>query len=188
MSYLTFPTPRAEDYPKFSSETAKYRHLTAPHCAGVTVDLASQGDPVVPWAISFDLPEAEYLRYSGGRQPPNPIPLRGHADQLPFVEGSIDTLYSSHLLEDYFDWTPILREWVRVVRPGGKLVILVPDKKLWNEAIARGQPPNCQHRHESHPGELTTYAAALGLEVLEDRLTACYPGDYTILFVARKRA
>lgn len=186
MSYLQFPTPAPDDYPKFGSETAKYRHLTAPYCTGCGIDIASQGDPVVPWAMSFDLPENEYLRYSGGRQPPRPIPLRGHADTLPFVNASLDFVYSSHLLEDYLDWWPVLREWVRVLRPGGHLVILVPDRVLWNAAIARGQPPNCAHQHESHAGELSTYADELGLTVLQDHLTACYPGDYSVLFVAKR--
>lgn len=151
------------------------------------LDVASQGDPVVPWAFSLDLPDEEFKWYANGNPPSGPIQLRGHAENLPIDSNSVDVLYSSHLLEDFEKWEPVLREWVRVVRPGGKVIILVPDKERWNAAIAKGQPPNCEHRHEAYPGELSTYAERLGLKVVEDRLTNLFDGDYTIMFVAVKQ-
>lgn len=171
---------------EYPSETARYRHLTAKYCEGCGVDVASQGDPVVPWAMNFDLPVPEFNQYNSNKTPLGPIQIRGHAHNLPFDSNSLGFLYSSHLLEDYTDWTPILKEWVRVIRPGGHLIILIPDRALWVSACAAGQPPNDAHRHEGKEGELSTYAAALGLTVIEDRLTKCFDGDYTILFVARK--
>jgi len=170
------------------SETAKYRLLTIPYCVGAGVDIASQGDAVVPWAMSFDLPEKEFLKYSSGNPPKGPIHLRGHAHKLPFDSASLDFVYSSHLLEDFEDWLPVLAEWCRCVKVGGKLIILIPDKTLWNEAIANGQPPNNSHKHEGSVGELSKiFARYFGhFQVLEDQLTNLYPGDYTIMFVARR--
>jgi SAM-dependent methyltransferase len=175
------------------SETARYRHLTASYChleggiPGVGVDIASQGDSVVPWAVGFDLPVEEFNYYCSNHPAKGPIQLRGHADQLPFENESLDFVYSSHLLEDYLVWGPILTEWVRILRPNGYLIILVPDKELWGRAILAGQTPNCAHKHESHAGELSTYAEELNLQVIEDRLTTAFPGDYSVLFVGRKR-
>lgn len=170
------------------SETAKYRHLTEPYCQGAGVDIASQGDAVVPWAMSFDLPEPEFSRYSSGQPAKGPIHLRGHAEKLPFDGGSLDFVYSSHLLEDFADPLPILAEWTSCVRIGGYIVILVPDKELWNAAIAKGQPPNCAHQHEYRVGELseifTTYFGHF--EIIHDRLTDLTPEDYTIMFVAKR--
>lgn len=170
----------------YASETEKYLHLTRKYCQGVGVDVGSQGSPVVPWAINFDLPGEEFHKYNSNQPPKGPIQLHGHADKLPFDHNSLDFVYSSHLIEDFQDWWPLLREWVRVLKPGGNLVILVPDKKLWDAAIAAGQPPNCAHKHESFPGELSTYAAELGIEVITDKLTNVFDGDYSILFVGRK--
>jgi SAM-dependent methyltransferase len=174
------------DFKSCSSETAKYRHLVACYCDGCGVDIASQGDRVVPWAISFDLPAAEFAFYCSNQPAKGPIHLRGHATALPFESNSLNFVYSSHLLEDYLDWEPVLKEWVRVLQPGGKLIILVPDKVLWNEAIARGQPPNCSHKHEAYAGELSTYAARIGVKVLYDELTKQFEGDYSILFIGLK--
>jgi SAM-dependent methyltransferase len=185
--YLTYEPLTEEEFRACGSETGKFRHLTAPYCSGAGVDIASQGVPVVPWAIQFDLPEKEFLYYSSGRPPASPIPLRGHAEKLPFVDDSLDFVYSSHFIEDVYDWNPLLNEWLRVLRPGGHLIIMLPDKKLWNEAISKGQPPNCAHRHESFAGELTGWLAPKGVHVLKDELTNSFHGDYNILFVGIKK-
>lgn len=169
------------------SETAKYRHLTTPFCRGNGVDIGSGGDPVVPWAINMDLPNDDFAHYHSGHPPRKPIQFGGDAANLPFKDGVLDFVYSSHLLEDFYDWDPILREWIRVLKPGGRLIILVPDKKLWADALARGQPPNCAHRHESYPGEISKYVTRLsGMKVIRDSLTECFENDYSILFVGVK--
>lgn len=188
MSYLKFSKPSPAAFGACSSETERYRYATAPYCQGAGVDVASQGVPVVPWAISFDLPEVEFLHYSNGAPPKGPIHLRGHADHLPFESASLDFVYSSHYIEDVRDWLPVLREWVRCVRIGGHVVILLPDKALWNAAIAAGQPPNCSHSHESYPGELTSvFGEYFGhFEVVKDELTKVVPEDYNIIFVAKR--
>lgn len=171
-----------------TSETARYRSLTTPYCQGAGVDIASQGDAVVPWAMSFDLPEKEFRKYSSGQPPKGPIHLRGHATKLPFDDASLDWVYSSHLLEDFLNWVPVLSEWCRCVRIGGHIIILIPEKDLWNQAIRNGQPPNNAHKHEGRVGELTEiFQRYFGhFEVLEDRLTAITPEDYTIMFVAKR--
>jgi SAM-dependent methyltransferase len=171
---------------EYPSETAKYLHLTAGFCWGCGVDIGSQGSGVVPWAFNFDLPPDEFAFYNSGNQPRGPIQLRGDAHKLPFDSDSLAFVYSSHLLEDFLDWEPVLREWVRVIKPGGYLIILVPDKELWAAALAKGQPPNCAHTHESHVGELTAHMEHLPIKPMIDRLTNCFEGDYSILFVGEK--
>jgi SAM-dependent methyltransferase len=169
------------------SETAKYRHLTVRHLWGCGIDIGCGADPVTPWAIRFDLPAAEYATYNSGEDSRlHHIQLRGDCRSLPFKDGALDFVYSSHVLEDFADWTPVLAEWVRVLKPGGHLVILIPDKKRWEEALRNGQPPNCAHQHEGYVGELTLYANELGVIPIVDALTDTCPGDYSILFVGRK--
>ena len=140
---------------------------------------------MVPWAISVDLPSDEYTTYNSGNAPEHSIHWRGDALKLPFKDGTLDFVYSSHLLEDYADWKPALREWSRVLKPGGKLIILMPDRKRWAEALQRGQPPNCAHQKEGEVGALTLETKGL-VQAIEDRLTDLNPEDYSILFVGEK--
>lgn len=189
---MWYPSPNAESLLNSRSETARYRHLTQKYCwlpngfPGCGVDIASQGDSVVPWAIGLDLPVTEFMVYCSNESPKGPIQIRGHADHLPFEADSLDFVYASHIIEDFEDWNPILDEWTRVLHPGGYLIILVPDKARWAIALENGQTPNCAHRHESFVGELSACCERFGLKAIEDRLTDQFPGDYTILFVGIK--
>jgi len=46
---------------------------------------------------------------------------------LPFEDNSVDEIFASHILE-HVDWrVPALEEWHRVLRPGGVIVVIVPD-------------------------------------------------------------
>lgn len=170
-----------------ATESDKYVHLVARYLRGNGIDVGCGGKPVVPHAIAFDLPQDTYAKYHSGLTPDRVIQWGGDCHDLPFKDGTCDFCYSSHLLEDFADWYPLLKEWGRVVIRSGFLVILIPDKTLWNEAIRRGQPPNCAHQHEGRVGELSEHILSMGgFSIIEDRLTNVKPGDYTIMFVAQK--
>lgn len=166
------------------SETSKHRHLVIDYCRGNGVDLGSSGDPVVPHAIQVDLPPAEYRHYNTSR-PEAVIQWRGSAMDLPFKDATLDWLHSAHLLEDFADWAPPLMEWNRVLKPGGYMLIAVPDRGRFRAAVARGQGDNLSHRHESHVGELTGWFK--DYEVLMDDFVNDNPHEYSLLFIGRKR-
>lgn len=168
------------------SETAKHRAMVVDFCQGNGIDLGSAGDPVVPWAISHDLPSEVYRQYNSQR-PDDNIQWRGSAwDLSAFNDGAFDFLHASHLLEDAEDWVPVLREWDRVLKPGGFMIIAVPDHARFRAAVAAGQGDNLSHRHESHVGELTSYLG-LWYDVLRDDFVSDSPHEYSILFIGRKR-
>lgn len=49
------------------------------------------------------------------------------ARNLPFADGSVDFLVSTHVLEHFADPKEVLAEWLRVLRVGGRLALIVPD-------------------------------------------------------------
>jgi len=55
-------------------------------------------------------------------------PVGGDALALPFRDGAFDVVYHQGLLEHFRDPRPLLAENIRVLRPGGLLVIDVPQK------------------------------------------------------------
>jgi predicted SAM-dependent methyltransferase len=59
--------------------------------------------------------------------------------RLPFEDGAADVVYASHLLEHFpTDEIPgLLAEWRRVLRPGGVLLIAVPDLEVIASIIVR---------------------------------------------------
>ena len=48
-------------------------------------------------------------------------------DRLPFDDNSIDVIYHKSLIEHLYDAETLMAESVRVLKPGGKLVVLTPD-------------------------------------------------------------
>lgn len=48
---------------------------------------------------------------------------------LPFGSGSFDLVFSSHVLEHFgrHEWKDVLTEWLRLVKPTGKAIIVVPN-------------------------------------------------------------
>lgn len=48
---------------------------------------------------------------------------------------SLDFAHSSHCLEHMRDPREALTNWLRVVRPGGHLVVLVPDEDLYEQGV-----------------------------------------------------
>jgi phosphatidylethanolamine/phosphatidyl-N-methylethanolamine N-methyltransferase len=49
-----------------------------------------------------------------------------NVEQLPFDSGSVDRLIATHVLEHIYKPHDALREWDRVLRPGGAISILLP--------------------------------------------------------------
>jgi SAM-dependent methyltransferase len=58
-----------------------------------------------------------------------PADIRAEMWRLPLPDGSVEAIWSSHALEHVPREMvqPTLREWLRVLRPGGKVTIRVPN-------------------------------------------------------------
>ncbi len=98
------------------AETPKYRALVCQYLRGVVLDIGTGGyRPVVPNAICVEQDEAAFAKYTSNRAPQWPIHLRCGALDLPFKDASVDGCFSSHLIEDFLDWMPAIREWTRVI-------------------------------------------------------------------------
>jgi SAM-dependent methyltransferase len=71
------------------------------------------------------------------------IHIRGPLDDLGvFADATVDLVYASHCLEhfSYFHTPAVLREWVRVLKPGGILRVAVPDFGALADLYRRGAP------------------------------------------------
>jgi predicted SAM-dependent methyltransferase len=131
--------------PGYPSETSKCRARLAPFCTGNGVDIGPGGDPILPTAVRVDL-QSPYSHVGD-----NPVQLAGDATNLYwFADGVLDYAYSSHVLEDFVDTKSVLREWLRVLKPGGHLVVYCPDELRYRaHCRATGQPYNQAHKLEN---------------------------------------
>lgn len=85
--------------------------------------------PIVPQAIGVDL---NYPGYDGRT--------------LPFADNSQDAVFSSHCLEHIEDFRHALREWYRVLKVGGFMIVTVPHQFLYEKRA--GLPSNFNRDHK----------------------------------------
>jgi hypothetical protein len=127
------------------SETSICRDLVIEYCQGNGLDLGPGGDPVRPDCVGVDLP-VPYIHMGD-----TPVNLKGDARDLYWFKDSVlDYVYSSHLLEDFppEEMPSVLREWLRVIKPGGYLVLYLPDEQKYRAYCERqGEPRNMAHRN-----------------------------------------
>lgn len=123
------------------SETSKARAQLSNFCNGYGLDIGFGGDKIVPHAIALDL-NRPYTKVGF-----DPVQLGGDCRNLRwFTDECLDFVYSSHLLEDFKDTVPILKEWVRVLKCCGYLILLLPDEMLYREHCRKiGEKPNEHH-------------------------------------------
>jgi len=85
---------------------------------GRVLDIGAGGDLVCAGAQSFDVEDGD----------------ANHIERhLPAA--SFDTVHSSHCLEHMHDPVQALRGWWSLVRPGGYLVLVVPDEDLYEQGV-----------------------------------------------------
>lgn len=102
------------------------------------------GDKILPGYVNVDVAEAR-----AGMKPDVLCDLN---DLAPFADGSADEILSVHVVEHFWRWEvrDVLREWVRVLKPGGRMVIECPNLAsaceafLQDPARASGEGPDGQ--------------------------------------------
>jgi SAM-dependent methyltransferase len=85
---------------------------------GRTIDIGCGDDPVTPDAEPFDVQHGDANRILEYRPPE-----------------SYDAVYSSHCLEHMRDVRAALAGWWALVKPGGVLVVVVPDEDLYEQGF-----------------------------------------------------
>lgn len=71
----------------------------------------------------------------------------GDAQYLDSIDdGTLDFVHSAHCLEHLVDPHEALKNWLRVLKPGGHLVCLIPDEDLYEQGVFPSMF-NTDHKH-----------------------------------------
>src|SRR5579862_8653634 len=82
-----------------------------------------------------------------------PVDIVSPGDKLPLEDNSVDFVVSSHVIEHFPDPIKALREWHRVVKPGGYLFVKAPHKeRTFDKDRARTTLAELIERHETGIG------------------------------------
>lgn len=119
------------------------RNLMVKYCKGKGLDVGCGGSKVVPDAIGVDITPKGKRGIAG-----NQLGRKSQADitvkdtKLPFKDGEFDYVHARHVIEHPVDPLAALREWVRVLKKDGLLIIATPD-----EDKIDGIPLDPTHKH-----------------------------------------
>lgn len=91
-----------------------------------SVALAAEG--AIPFILDYSQASLEVARAVAVREGQRAILVRADALRLPFREGTFDVVFHQGLLEHFRDPMPLLRENVRSLKPGGILLVDVPQR------------------------------------------------------------
>lgn len=121
-----------------------------------------------------------------------PAWVQGDSMRLPFPDGGFDAVVSTESLHWYPDQLAALREFNRVLAPGGRILVAVvnpPTESVSRLAHAGSRLANQPFLWPTKR-RMREQVEAAGFEVLDQRTMARLPGRYlvpTVLTIARKR-
>ena len=113
------------------------------YCSGSGLDIGPTGNgttdvvSILPTAIGVD---KDYPGYDG--------------KTLPFSNESQDYIYTSHCLEHIDDWKNAIRDWYRVLKIDGYIVITVPHQFLYEKKKNKPSKYNGDHKRFYTPASL----------------------------------
>jgi SAM-dependent methyltransferase len=97
----------------FPQEVHPERLLAVSYIQNITLDIGCGGRKTAPEVIGVDILPLTDICCSG--------------DCLPCKDNSIDTILSRHSFEHIINPIKTLREWLRVLKPEGSILIIMPD-------------------------------------------------------------
>jgi SAM-dependent methyltransferase len=103
-----------------------------------------------------------------------------------FASASQDFIFSSHLLEHIVEHEKALREWWRVLRPGGHLCLYLPHKDFYPNIGTDGANPD--HKHDFHPDDIIAAMKKIGGWDLVENQDRNEGDEYSFFQVYKKYA
>jgi len=78
---------------------------------------------------NVDIIDAETRARNKGWKDSQLVNILSSGDDLPFKDGVFDYVFSSHVIEHFFDPIRAIKEWLRVTREGGHIFMIIPHRE-----------------------------------------------------------
>lgn len=165
-------------------ESAKVRFDVLSYLSRGGLDIGCGAEKVWPHMIGIDNGTDTWLFGQAVR----PDLVVRSADKLGlFADAAVENVFSSHLLEHMQDWHAALREWWRVLKVGGYLVLYLPHADLYPNIGKPGANPD--HKHDFRPSDIIAFCRmAFSDWTLCENQTRDADDEYSFLLVLRKEA
>ncbi len=126
------------------------------------LDLGCGGNKTLPTAIGVDLIKIDEAIATLSGTPSSADVNADVSKALPFEDKSIDTIVARHIFEHLLDSVTVLRQWGRLLRQGGRIIIAVPNNEVVNYI-----PLNIEHVHGFSKDSIKSLLEVTGFKVTE---------------------
>ena len=143
----------------YKAESKKIVWHVAPYLRGRGLDIGAGDFKVLPHVLSVD--NMNHVQFGFSQKPD----IVAEAEDLSiFADQSMDFVYSSHTLEHVVDYKKTLKEWWRLVKIGGYMVLYLPHKDFYPNIGQEGA--NSDHKHDFLPQDIID-AMPAGYDIIE---------------------
>lgn len=149
-----------EDFTTLEEDLALKELLPLIESGAKVLDLGCGGKKLHPGMVGVDIRRNGQVGVGANFNKPSATDVEADVLDLPFDDGSIDGILAKHLFEHIADGIKALREWKRVLKDFGTLVILCPDHR-YCEAIS----VDPSHLHGYEPDAVASMLEAVGFKV-----------------------
>ena len=164
----------------YMAESKKIVWEVAPYLRGRGLDLGAGTFKILPQAISVD--NGHHAMFGHNIRPDIFVDTAEKLDI--FGSGSMDYVYSSHLLEHIEDYKAALKEWWRVVKEGGVLALYLPHEDFYPKVGENGANPD--HKWNVSPAKVIAAMEELSGWDLVENQERNNDNEYSLLQVYRK--
>ena len=141
-------------------ETAKIRFELVPYTRGLGLDIGCGPDKGFPHFIGIDNNQDERIFGEQHRATTADMIVPDGTKLPQLASEQYDFVYSSHMLEHVPDFKACLKEWWRLIKVGGHLVLYLPHKELYPNV---GTPAaNPDHKHDFLPADIVAAMEDIG--------------------------
>jgi SAM-dependent methyltransferase len=126
----------------------------------LVLDLGCGGQKLHPKMVGVDIRRNGQVGVGANADKPAVADMESDVLNLPLKDHTVDGILAKHLLEHVIDPVQALTEWCRVLKAGGKLVVLCPDYR-YCEAIS----VDPSHVHAFTPESVASLMRVCGLQV-----------------------
>ena len=138
-------------------ESAKIKYEIVPFTRGHGLDLGC--GPYKTYAHFIGIDNGHHAHEFGWDMKPD-VMIETCANLEMFASGTMNFVFSSHLLEHMEDLDAVLAEWFRVIKVGGHLVLYLPDDSLYPK---KGEPgANPDHKHDLNRNKILAIMKKVG--------------------------
>lgn len=162
-------------------ESKKIVWEVAPYLRGVGLDIGAGVFKILPHAISVD--NCDHEKFGHVIKPD--VRVETGEKLTIFSSQSMWFVYSSHLLEHIEDYKAALKEWWRVIKLDGKLILYLPHKSFYPNIGEPGANPT--HVHDFMPEDIIEAMKEIGGWDLLECQDRNEDQEYSMLLVFKKK-